>query len=341
MPGRHGQPIVPLHKKMTRKHRIAASAGAVAVITLVTSTAFATVNYFNGSSSSHITAYSINDLVSNSKDVSRSTLRSALRNNAGDSSADTEYIKVVINGTSRMVLGSDFTDVKSVLAAGNITLESDDSVSPSLDTKVKESTVIKITRANSQVETVEQSVAYNTVEIEDSTLAEGTRKVTVKGEDGVVEQTNLVTNNADGVVSTSTLTEYVKKAPVNEEVHVGTKKATASTSSGSSVNLGTTVPVSEAQSIAHEMVLARGWSESDFTALVNLWNKESGWRTTAANPSGAYGIPQALPGSKMASAGADWQTSATTQITWGLGYIAGHYGTPTAAWTHSQAYNWY
>ena len=311
MPGRHGQPIVPLHKKMTRKHWIAASAGAVAVITLVTSTAFATVNYFNGSSSSHITAYSINDLVSNSKDVSRSTLRSALRNNAGDSSADTEYIKVVIN------------------------------VSPSLDTKVKESTVIKITRANSQVETVEQSVAYNTVEIEDSTLAEGTRKVTVKGEDGVVEQTNLVTKNADGVVSTSTLTEYVKKAPVNEEVHVGTKKATASTSSGSSANLGTTVPVSEAQSIAHEMVLARGWSESDFTALVNLWNKESGWRTTAANPSGAYGIPQALPGSKMASAGADWQTSATTQITWGLGYIAGRYGTPTAAWAHSQAYNWY
>ena len=89
------------------------------------------------------------------------------------------------------------------------------------------------------------------------------------------------------------------------------------------------------------MVLARGWSESDFTALVNLWNKESGWRTTAANPSGAYGIPQALPGSKMASAGADWQTSATTQITWGLGYIAGRYGTPTAAWAHSQAYNWY
>ncbi|MDK6558197.1 ubiquitin-like domain-containing protein, partial [Streptococcus agalactiae] len=67
-----------------------------------------------------------------------------------------------MNGTSRMVLGSDFTDVKSVLAAGNITLESDDSVSPSLYTKVKESTVIKITRANSQVETVEQSVAYNT-----------------------------------------------------------------------------------------------------------------------------------------------------------------------------------
>ncbi|MDQ1690900.1 MAG: hypothetical protein QOD87_1008, partial [Pseudonocardiales bacterium] len=72
-----------------------------------------------------------------------------------------------------------------------------------------------------------------------------------------------------------------------------------------------------------------------------LWTKESGWRTDAANPSGAYGIPQALPGSKMSAAGADWQTSASTQITWGLGYIAGVYGTPCAAWAHSQATNWY
>ncbi|WP_418969154.1 G5 domain-containing protein [Alloscardovia omnicolens] len=340
MPGRHGQPIVPLHKKMTRKHWIAVTAGALAVVTLATSTAFATVHYFTAEPASHLTAYSINDLVSNSKDVSRSTLRAALKNNAGDASADTQYIKVVINGASRMVLGTDFTDVKSVLAAGNITLEDTDSITPSLDTAVKESTVIKITRADSTIETVEQSLPFNTVEIKDDSLPEGTKKVTVKGKEGIVEQTNLVTKNGDSVIYTSTITEYVKAAPVNEEVHVGTKKSTAVPSTGSA-QLGTTVPVSEAQAIAHEMVLARGWSESDFTALVNLWNKESGWRTTAANPSGAYGIPQALPGSKMASAGADWQTNATTQITWGIGYIAGRYGTPSAAWAHSQAYNWY
>ena len=69
---------------------------------------------------------------------------------------------------------------------------------------------------------------------------------------------------------------------------------------------------------------------------------ESGWSVTAANPgSGAFGIPQALPGSRMASAGPDWQTSAATQIKWGLQYIKGTYGSPCAAWAHSQATGWY
>ena len=66
-----------------------------------------------------------------------------------------------------------------------------------------------------------------------------------------------------------------------------------------------------------------------------------GWRVNAANSSGAYGIPQALPGSKMASAGADWQTNPATQIAWGLGYIAGRYGTPCGAWDHSESNGWY
>ena len=63
-----------------------------------------------------------------------------------------------------------------------------------------------------------------------------------------------------------------------------------------------------------------------------MWNRESGWRVNAYNPSGAYGIPQALPGSKMASAGPDWQTDATTQIKWGLGYIKERYHSPCEAW---------
>jgi hypothetical protein len=97
-----------------------------------------------------------------------------------------------------------------------------------------------------------------------------------------------------------------------------------------------------AQAVAWEQVQARGWGADQFACLVSLWNKESGWRVNAANASsGAYGIPQALPGSKMASAGADWQTNAATQITWGLGYIAGRYSTPCGAWTHSQLTGWY
>lgn len=97
-----------------------------------------------------------------------------------------------------------------------------------------------------------------------------------------------------------------------------------------------------AQAIAYDMVLARGWDQSEFECLVALWNRESRWNVYAHNASsGAYGIPQALPGDKMATAGSDWQTNPVTQITWGLGYIAGRYGTPCGAWAHSERKGWY
>lgn len=96
------------------------------------------------------------------------------------------------------------------------------------------------------------------------------------------------------------------------------------------------------KAIAHSMVRARGWNDSQFQCLVTLWNRESGWNPYADNPtSSAYGIPQALPGHKMASAGADWRTNPATQIEWGLGYIAGRYGTPCAALASSYSRGWY
>jgi membrane protein involved in colicin uptake len=97
-----------------------------------------------------------------------------------------------------------------------------------------------------------------------------------------------------------------------------------------------------ARSIAADMVAARGWSSAQFDCLDNLWAKESNWRVSAENPSSsAYGIPQALPGSKMSSAGSDWRSNPATQIEWGLGYISSRYGNPCAAWEHSRANNWY
>lgn len=97
-----------------------------------------------------------------------------------------------------------------------------------------------------------------------------------------------------------------------------------------------------AKAIAYDMVMARGWGQGEYDCLVSLWNKESGWNVYAHNrSSGAYGIPQALPGSKMATAGADWATNPATQITWGLGYISGRYGTPCGAWGASQTKGWY
>jgi len=101
---------------------------------------------------------------------------------------------------------------------------------------------------------------------------------------------------------------------------------------------GSATPSGSPQQIAMAMLGSFGWPSSQFGCLQSLWNAESGWNPTATNPtSGAYGIPQALPGSKMASAGADWQTNPATQIRWGLGYIKQVYGSPCAAWSHQQA----
>ena len=96
------------------------------------------------------------------------------------------------------------------------------------------------------------------------------------------------------------------------------------------------------QSVAKSMLASFGWSSSQFSCLEPLWAHESGWSVTATNPStGAYGIPQADPGSKMASAGPDWKSNAATQIKWGLTYIKDTYGSPCGAESHEQADGWY
>ena len=104
----------------------------------------------------------------------------------------------------------------------------------------------------------------------------------------------------------------------------------------------TSAPSGSPQQIAEQMLSQFGWSSGQFSCLQPLWALESGWNIYASNPSsGAYGIPQALPGSKMASAGPDWQGDAATQIRWGLTYIQGTYGSPCAAWSHEEADGWY
>lgn len=100
--------------------------------------------------------------------------------------------------------------------------------------------------------------------------------------------------------------------------------------------------VSGNRALGQQAAAGRGWSGEEWSCLDQLWQRESGWNHLADNPtSSAYGIPQALPGSKMASRGADWLTNPSTQIAWGLDYIAGRYGTPCTAWAHSQQTGWY
>lgn len=113
----------------------------------------------------------------------------------------------------------------------------------------------------------------------------------------------------------------------------------------------TPAPVRHAPSFAGKVYpaatqAARDWAYARLGArqwgcLDRLWQSESGWRVKAGHPSRAYGIPQAYPGSKMASAGADWRTSAMTQVRWGLSYIRARFGSACNAWAHKQRWGWY
>jgi len=141
------------------------------------------------------------------------------------------------------------------------------------------------------------------------------------------------------------------KAAANKAAAEKTQSSSSGSNSGGGGGSSAPIPtgggsgdnsVAGAQAAARDMLASRGWGDDQMSCLVSLWNKESGWNYKAYNSgSGAYGIPQALPGSKMSSAGADWQTNAATQVSWGLGYISGRYGTPCGAWGHSQSTGWY
>jgi hypothetical protein len=103
-----------------------------------------------------------------------------------------------------------------------------------------------------------------------------------------------------------------------------------------------TTPCGKNQRIGHAQAADRGWTGRQWVCLKKLWYRESGWSKNSGSPDGgAFGIPQALPGSKMASAGSDWRTNAATQIKWGLGYISGRYGSPCSAYAHWQSHSWY
>jgi hypothetical protein len=94
--------------------------------------------------------------------------------------------------------------------------------------------------------------------------------------------------------------------------------------------------------VARRLLADHGWSDGQWPCLDSLWTRESRWRYNADNPtSSAYGIPQALPGNRMAEYGSDWRTNPVTQIKWGLDYIEDAYGSPCNAWAHSESHGWY
>lgn len=314
-------------RSLSKRQWIKITATACSLALLVTAGIISGNFYASRSTSTHqVSAYSATD--TNVSKVSRGYIRSDLRG----ANAKTSYITVKINGQSRIVLGESFTDVKSVLDAGNITLEPNDVVSPSLTTPVNESTVITVERAGNALQTSDQSIAFNVIKKQTSALPAGTEQVQTEGQSGIMETTSLVTRTGGQVMSSNVFTSYVKKAPVDKVILVGTGSNSAP--STPAANIGTTVPVGTMQQWAHDYMLSNGYTEEDFTATVYIISHESGWRVDAANPSGAYGLPQALPGSKMSSSGADWATNYQTQLRWFWGYCAGRYGSVQGAYSH-------
>ena len=209
--------------------------------------------------------------------------------------------------------------------------------------------------------TEESTEEHGRVEKETDSLPEGETKVETEGVDGLVRTTYEVVSKDGTEVSRTPLSSAVVTEKVDEVVLVGTgsgntggKSAPADSGSGGGGGGESSSPAPAAnasgdgttpegaQAIARSLMGSYGWGDGEFSCLQSLWNRESGWNYQAQNASsGAYGIPQALPGSKMSSVADDWATNPATQITWGMGYIQGRYGTPCSAWAHSESVGWY
>ncbi len=327
--------------------QIAAICAGIVIVAGLLFVAIISMRFYRApATSTGVTAYSATSPVG---EATAATIQRNLLNGLGGSTPTTSYVKVVINGQSRLVFSDHFTDVKSVLEAGNITLEPGDQITPGLNAPVKESTVIVIHRANTIVQTVDSPIPFNTITEKTASLPAGVQKVKTEGVPGVMETTNLVQKAGSQIISTNAFSTWVKTVPINKVILIGTGSTDSGNSNSGSPtpapnpapdnNVGTTMPVGQAQQYALQGVQARGWGAGQFTCLVQLWQRESGWNMHSMNPSsGAYGIPQALPGSKM---GPGWQNSATVQINWGLGYIAARYGDPCNALAHSNSTGWY
>jgi uncharacterized protein YabE (DUF348 family) len=257
-------------------------------------------------------------------------------------------ITIVQNGVHSPVTTTDAT-VGAALADLGIAVGPDVRVRPRLATPTADGQVVRIQDVTRRTVVRRQPVGYPTKHRKDASLLVGHTKVVQPGERGLLTITYSVVYLDGKEVARTKLGTAVVRSPRTEIIASGTRQPPAQPAStraggggGGAPRAGVPSPGS-AKAIARQMLAARGWGSQDqYDCLVTLWDHESGWRVNAYNPSGAYGIPQALPGSKMASAGPDWQTNASTQIRWGLNYIASRYGTPCGAWSQWQANGgWY
>lgn len=234
---------------------------------------------------------------------------------------------LVIDGSSRRYVMTASFDPKRVVADAELTIYDGDEIEAVTNDYFLETGVasaFRIRRNGGRKVTVEEAIAYSTEEKLDPTLASGERVLEQAGEDGRKILTYEVQFSDNREVSRELISEEIKLDPVPEIVRIGAKKS---------------IPP-ERQQCAN-WVREAGVAEADVEAAVDLIYHESGCRVDARNAgSGAYGIPQALPGSKMASAGADWETNPVTQIRWMSGYVS-RYGGWQGARGFWYSHGWY
>lgn len=283
-------------------------------------------------------------------------------------------VKIILSNGCEMDVVTSKTKVEEILEEKHIILLPEEKVTPEADKTVGADGEIIITEKTAQEEVAEAVVssndsneatvtelnletvskAYNPitekiiVETEEIPYETITKKVTdrtkntkeqviQKGKNGKKEVTYKVKYQNDKEIERTEISSKVIEKPVDKIVQVRDK--TTSRGSGAIRATGTKA---QYQAYAKSRCQAYGWSNHDFDCLVSLWNKESGWNPLAHNSSsGAHGIAQALPASKMSKYGSDYMTNYKTQINWGLNYIKSRYGSPSKAWSHSKSKGWY
>ncbi|WP_324650659.1 G5 domain-containing protein [Georgenia sp. H159] len=261
-------------------------------------------------------------------------------------------VELVVDGEARE-LTTGAASVAELLTEAGVLVDQDDVVSTPMTAPVVAGMTVEVATVDTIDKHVTETDEHATVEEEDDSLPRGERRVVTEGVDGVTATTFRITTSGGEETAREVVARAVVSERVDEVVRVGTAEPVApppAPSSPSPSGPSSTAPAAPAapaptgnpKAIAADMVAARGWGSDQFSCLDVLWERESNWNPTAQNPSsGAYGIPQSLPGSKMASVASDWRTNPATQITWGLNYISGRYGTPCGALAHSNAVNWY
>ena len=272
-------------------------------------------------------------------------------------------VKIILSNGYEMTVLTTKTKVSEILEENHITVQAEENVYPKLYEEINDNKTIRISTEEinydyiaeeentitkeeilSSYGTIVEKLVTEQVTIPFETITkeatgEGTRmnKVVQNGREGLREVTYKIKYKDDVEIERVEISSTIIREPVDKIVEVQTVQVTAR-SSMERVS-GT---VAEYQEYAKQKCYEYGWEDYDFYCLVLLWNRESNWRVTAENSSsGAYGIPQSLPASKMSTFGDDYLTNYKTQINWGLSYISARYGSPSNAWDHSESTGWY